>query len=68
MTAAVLVVVGDDAQSFKDIDQQVLCMGHFGVLAAHAGNLAAGSSGGFLTLETKHSFVHCSLIFSLLLL
>jgi hypothetical protein len=38
-------------------------MGHFGVLAAHAGNLAAGSSGGFLTLETKHSFVHSVMSF-----
>ena len=27
-------------------------------LSAHSGNLAAGASGGFLTLETKHFLVH----------
>jgi hypothetical protein len=27
-------------------------------LSAHSRNLAAGASGGFLTLETKHFLIH----------
>jgi hypothetical protein len=42
-------------------------MGHFGVLAAHTRQFAAGSSGGFLTLETKHFLVHSSMYFELIL-
>ena len=58
MAAAVLVMVGDDAESFEGIDQQVLCVSHLRVLSAHARQFAAGASGGFLALETKHFLVH----------
>ena len=58
LAAAVLVMVGDDPQSLKDIGQQVLCVGYLRILAAHARNLAAGASGGFLTLETEHFLIH----------
>ena len=33
-------------------------MSHLRGLSAHSRNLAAGASGGFLTLETKHFLVH----------
>ena len=36
VAAAVLVMVGDDAESFEGIDQQILCVSHLRVLAAHA--------------------------------
>jgi hypothetical protein len=58
VSTSVLVMVGDDAQSFKDIDQKVLCMSYLRGLSAYSRNLAAGASGGFLTLETKHFLVH----------
>ena len=35
MSATVLVVVGDNAQSFKDINQKILCMSHLRGLSAH---------------------------------
>ena len=67
MTAAMLVMVGDNPQSFQDINQKILGMGHFWVLAAHTRQFAAGSSGGFLTLETKHFLIHSSMYFELVM-
>ncbi|MPM16962.1 hypothetical protein SDC9_63344 [bioreactor metagenome] len=49
---------GNGGKSLAHIDQQVLHSGDLRLFSAYAGHGAAGVSGGFLTLITKHVMFH----------
>ena len=49
---------GDGGKSFCDINEKILHCGYVRFFAADTGDGATGTSGGFLTLITKHFWFH----------